>query len=83
MRQYYRVRKGNGEESEAAMEQMKILNLDFGRERTDKKTLVSDAIRMISEKVRVQYREEVNRIMKGTRVCILGNYTSTKEVEKE
>jgi hypothetical protein len=33
------------------MEQMKILNLDFGRECADRKTLVKEAISRIKEKI--------------------------------
>ena len=67
---------------EAAMEQIKILNLDFGRECSDRKTLVEEAIGMIKEKVGIQDREEFGRIMRGTNVSVLGSGTCVKEVEK-
>jgi hypothetical protein len=43
---------------EAAMEQMKILNRDFGREHKERKTLVDETIRNIQEKVSLQDRED-------------------------
>ncbi len=67
---------------EGAMEQMKILNLDFGRQCTDKRTLVKDAISKIKEKLVDSKKEEFDRIMKGTRVDILGKGTGDKETEK-
>ena len=67
---------------EAAMEQIKILNLDFGRECSDRKTLVEEAIGMMKEKVGTQDREEFGRIMRGTSVSVLGSGTCIKEVEK-
>ncbi len=39
---YDGVQKGNEEEMEATMEQMKILNLDFGKEWSHRKTLVEE-----------------------------------------
>jgi hypothetical protein len=39
---------------EAAMEQIKILILDFGKECGDKKVLESEVLRIIKEKVIVQ-----------------------------
>jgi hypothetical protein len=53
---------------EAAMEQMKILDLVFGKDCNEMKQLVEDSIRMIKEKVRQQDSEECDRIFKGTRV---------------
>ena len=75
-------RKEMERKMEAAMEQIKILNLDLGKEHSDRKTLVEEAIRIIKEKVGAKEREEFERIMSGTRVSILGNGTSIKELEK-
>jgi hypothetical protein len=75
-------RKEMEKKVEAAMEQMKILNLDFGRECNERTTLVEEAIRLLQEKVGKQDREEFGRIMKGTRVSILGHGTDVKEEEK-
>jgi hypothetical protein len=68
---------------EDAMEQVKILNLDFGKERADGKTLVKEAISRIREKVTESDREDFEKIMRGARIDILGKSTSTKEVGKE
>jgi hypothetical protein len=67
---------------EGAMEQVKILNLDFGKECADRKTLVKEAISRIKEKATVNDKEECDRIMKGVRIDILGKCTSTKDTEK-
>jgi hypothetical protein len=67
---------------EGAMEQMKILNLDFGRECVDRKMLVKVAISKIKENVVGTDREELDRIMRVARVEILGKCTSPKETAK-
>jgi hypothetical protein len=67
---------------EGAMDQMKILNLDFGRECVDRKTLVKEAISKIKDKLVDTDREEFDRIMEGSRVVILGKSSSLKETEK-
>jgi hypothetical protein len=67
---------------EGAMEQMKILNLDFGSECADRKTLVKVAISRIKEKVTENDKQECDRIMKGVRISILGKCTSMKDSEK-
>jgi hypothetical protein len=67
---------------EGAMEQVKILNLDFGKECADRKTLVKEAISRIKEKATENDKEECDRIMKGVRTDILGKCTSTKDTEK-
>jgi hypothetical protein len=64
---------------EGAMEQMKILNMDFGRQCTDRRTLVKEAISKMKEKMTGNDREDFDRTMKGTRVDILGKGTSVKE----
>jgi hypothetical protein len=70
------------EKLEGAMEQMKILNLDFGRQCTDRRTLVKEAIGKIREKIVGSDKEDFDRIMKGTRVGILGKETTIKETGK-
>jgi hypothetical protein len=64
------------------MKQLKILNLDYGRECADRRTLVPDAISRIKEKVTENDKEECDGIMKGVRVDILGKSTNTKETGK-
>jgi hypothetical protein len=67
---------------EGAMEQVKILNLDFGKECADRRTLVKEAISRIKEKATEKDKEEFDRIMKGARVDILGKSTSRKDTGK-
>jgi signal transduction histidine kinase len=67
---------------EAAMEEMKILNMDFGRECSDRKKLVEEAIGKLRDQVGRQDKMEFERIMKGTRVSILGKGTGIKIIEK-
>jgi hypothetical protein len=67
---------------EAAMEQLKILNLDFGGECKDRRTMITEAISRIKENVIDNDQEEYDRIMKGTRVDILGKRTCVKETRK-
>ncbi len=61
------------------MEQMKILNRDFGREHKERKTLVDETIRNIQEKVSLQGKEEFGSVMRGTRISILG----TEQVKRK
>jgi hypothetical protein len=67
---------------EASMEQLKILNLDFGRECADRRTLVTEATKLIREKVTEINKEEFDRSMKCVRIDILGKCTSMKETER-
>ena len=67
---------------EEAMKQMKILDLDFGVDCKEKKKLVEEAVKIIKEKVSPKDREECDRILKGTRVYVLGKCTSQKQTEK-
>jgi hypothetical protein len=69
-------------ELEVAMEQVKILNLDFGKECADRKALVKDAVGRIWERVVESDREEFGKILKGARIDILGKSTVMKEVGK-
>jgi hypothetical protein len=68
---------------EAAMELMKILNLDIGREFKESKTLLSEMIRKIYEKVYLQDIEEFGSIMRGTRVSIRGKEQVKRKWRKE
>ncbi len=63
----------------AAMEQIRILDLDFSRQCNEGKELLDNAMRMIKEKVSLKDREECDCILKGTRVYILGKITSKKD----
>jgi hypothetical protein len=67
---------------EGSMEQLKILNLDFGKECADRTTLVTEAISRIKEKVTGKDKEECDRIMKGVRIDTLGKSMNMKEIEK-
>jgi hypothetical protein len=67
---------------EGAMEQVKVLNLDFGKECVDRRTMVREAVNRIKEKATGNDKEELDRIMKGVRVDIMGRSTSKKEVGK-
>jgi hypothetical protein len=65
-----------------AMEQVKILNLDFGKDCADRKTLIKEAISWIKEKVTEEEKEEFEKIMKEARVDILGKSMIMKETGK-
>jgi hypothetical protein len=67
---------------EGAMDQVKILNLDFGKECGERRTLVKEAVSRIKEKVTEEDREDFEKIMKGARIDILGKSTITKESGK-
>ncbi len=67
---------------EGAMEQVKILNLDFGKECVDRTTMVKEAASLLRKKVTDGDKEEFGKILKGARIDILGKRTSTKEVGK-
>jgi hypothetical protein len=51
-----------------AMEQVKILNLDFGKECTLGKTLFKEAASQIKEKVTESDKDEFEKVMKGARI---------------
>jgi hypothetical protein len=67
---------------EGSMEQLKILNLDFGRECADRRILVTEVTKRIRERVTEIDKEEFDRSMKGVRIDILGKCTSPKETGK-
>jgi hypothetical protein len=65
---------------EGAMEQVKILNVDLGKEYTDRKTLVKEAVGRIKEKVTKGDAQEFAEIMKGATVEVLGKSTTVKRI---
>ncbi len=64
---------------EGAMEQVKILNSDFGKKCADGKTLIKDAVSRIKEKIMAHDKKEFEKIMEGARVDILGKGMSAKD----
>jgi hypothetical protein len=70
-----------GRKVEGAMEQMKILNIDFGRACENTRELAKEAVDRIQGKVRLEDRKEWEYIMKKTKVYILGK--GTKSTERE
>jgi hypothetical protein len=65
---------------EGAMEQVKILNVDLGKEYTDRKTLVKEAVGRIKEMVTKGDAQEFAEIMKGATVEVLGKSTTVKRI---
>jgi hypothetical protein len=53
---------------EGAMEQLKILDLDFGRKSTNRRMLVMEAISKMKDKMVGSDREEFDQMIRGTRV---------------
>jgi hypothetical protein len=68
---------------EGAMEQVKILNVDLGKECTDRKTLVKDAVDRIKEMVTKRDEQEFAEIMRGATVEVLGKSTTEKRIGEE
>jgi hypothetical protein len=66
---------------DGAMEQLKLLNLDFGRECESKRELAKDAMMIVKDSIALKDRKEWDWIMKRTRVYILGN--GSKPIKKE
>jgi hypothetical protein len=67
---------------EGAMEQVKILNVDLGKECTDRKALVKEAVSRIKEMVTKDDRQEFDEIMRGATVEVLGRSTTMKATGK-
>jgi hypothetical protein len=65
---------------EGAMEQVKILNVDLGKECTDRKTLVREAVGRIKEMVKKSDEQEFAEIMRGATVDVLGKCTTEKRM---
>ncbi len=68
---------------EGAMEQVKILNVDLGKECTDRKTLVKEAVGRIKEMVTKSDEQEFAEIMRGATVEVLGKSTTEKRIGEE
>jgi hypothetical protein len=68
---------------EGAMEQVKVLNVDLGKECTDRKTLVKDAVDRIKEMVTKRDEQEFAEIMRGATVEVLGKSTTEKRIGEE
>jgi hypothetical protein len=68
---------------EGAMEQVKILNVDLGKECTDRKTLVKEAVGRIKEMVKKSDEQEFVEIMRGATVEVLGKSTTEKRIRDE
>jgi hypothetical protein len=66
---------------EGAMDQLKMINLDFGSFCTDRKTLVRETVSRIKERIEGNDKAEFDRIMKETRVDILGKGTTLKKTQ--
>ncbi len=67
---------------EGAMEQVKILNLDSGKEFAARKTLAKEAVSVLKEKLTENNKEEFEKIMKGARIDMLGESMIMKEIGK-
>ena len=67
----------------AAMEEIKIINLDFGRKCENRKELANDAVMIIQENVKLKDRKEWEWIMKRLRVFILGKGTTGRKEGEE
>jgi hypothetical protein len=61
---------------------VKILNVDFGKECTDRKTLVKEAVSRIKESVAKNDMQEFGEIMRVATVEVLGRSTTMKETGK-
>jgi len=65
----------------AAMEQVKILDLDFGKVMERKEVIEKAAIELIQENVKLSERQEWKWNIRRSRVYILGKATKEKEFE--
>jgi hypothetical protein len=65
---------------EGAMEQLKILNVDLGKECTDRKTLIKEAVGRIKEMVKKSDEQEFAEILSGATVEVLGKCTTEKRL---
>jgi hypothetical protein len=64
-----------------AMEELKILDLDFGRVIVKREEIVKDALEMIKENVKLQDRKEWDWNVQRSRIYVLGHQTKEKEFE--
>ena len=65
----------------AAMEELKILDLDFGKVIVKREEIVKDALEMIKENVKLQDRKEWDWNVQRSRIYVLGHQTKEKEFE--
>jgi hypothetical protein len=64
-----------------AMEELKILDLDFGKVIVKREEIVKDALDMIKENVKLQDRKEWDWNVQRSRIYVLGHQTKEKEFE--
>ena len=65
----------------AAMEEIKILDMDFGKEMDSKEEMVKRAQELIRENVQLAERKEFDWILRRSRTYVLGRATKQKEYE--
>jgi len=63
----------------AAMEEMKILDLDFGRVIEKKEEIVKEALEIIRENVKLKDRKEWEWSVRRSRIMVLGQQTKEKD----
>jgi hypothetical protein len=66
---------------EVAMEELKILDLDFGKVMARREDIVKDALEMIKENMKLQDRKEWDWNVQRSRIFVLGHQTKEKEFE--
>jgi hypothetical protein len=64
-----------------AMEELKILDLDFGKVIVRKEEVVKNALEMIKENMKLQDRKEWDWNVQRSRIFVLGQQTKEKEFE--
>jgi len=64
-----------------AMEELKILDLDFGKVIDKREQIEKDALEMIKENVKLQDRKEWDWSVRRSRIYVLGQQTKEKEYE--
>jgi hypothetical protein len=64
-----------------AMEELKILDLDFGKVIVKREEIVKGALEMIKENVKLQDRKEWDWNVQRSRIYVLGHQTKEKEFE--
>jgi len=64
-----------------AMEELKILDLDFGKVIVQREEIIKSAMDMIKENVKLQDRKEWEWNVKRSRIYVLGQQTKEKEFE--
>jgi len=64
-----------------AMEELKILDLDFGKVLVKREEIVKNAVEMITESVKLQDRKELDWSVRRSRIYVLGQQTKEKKFE--